>query len=69
MKFAAKRNSEKSLYMTIEFFLNDFRWIHWKMSKSKSGMVTRDTPCLITDTFLEVIAKIKSYWLTFDWAE
>ena len=29
------------------------------MSKSKSGMVTRDTPQQIVDTFPEVVAKIK----------
>ena len=39
----------------IEFFLNDFHWIQWIKSKSKSGMVTRDTPYLITDTFLNIV--------------
>ena len=43
----------------FEFSLNDFGWIQWKMSKSKGGMVTRDTPQLITDTFPEAVGKIK----------
>ena len=48
--------------ISLEIFLNDFRWIHWiqwKMSKSKYGMGTRNTPYLITDIFPEVVAKCK----------
>ena len=34
----------------FEFSLNDFPWIQWIMTKSKSSMVTRDITYLATDT-------------------
>ena len=37
---------------TFEFFLNDSLWIHWIqwiVTKSKSGIVTRDALCLAID--------------------
>ena len=42
---------------TFEFSLNDLHWISWIQwikTKSKSSMITRDTPYLTTDTFLDV---------------
>ena len=48
----------KSNFGLFEFSLNDFHWIQriqWIKTKSKSSMVTRDTPYLTTDTFLDVV--------------
>ena len=52
--------SEFLWYFThiVEFFLNDFHWIQriqWIKTKSKSSMVTRDTPYPRRDTFLDVV--------------
>ena len=50
------------LSITLEFFLKNFHWIHWFkwiVTKSKSEIVTRDTPCLTIVTFLDEAAQIK----------
>ena len=42
----------------FEFSLKDFHWIQriqWIKTKSRSSMVTRDTPYLTTDIFLGVV--------------
>ena len=35
----------------IEFYLNNFPWIQWIMTKSKNSMVTRGITHLATDIF------------------
>ena len=49
----------------IEFSLNGFHWIHWTqwiLTKSKSGMVTRDSPYLTTDIFLYAAVKKRNFY-------
>ena len=42
---------------TIEFFLNEFHWIQWIMTKSKSGIVTKVIIHLLTDTLPALVIK------------
>ena len=60
----------KNLFLThllsIEFSLNDFHCIQWIVTKSKSCMVTRNTPCLVLVIFRDEIVKIKSPLLPLD---
>ena len=50
------------VYVSCEFSLKDFRWIHWFcwiMTTPKSGKVTRD-PCLVIDKSPDEVVKDKS---------
>ena len=51
---------------TIEFFLNEFPWIHciqWIMQKHKIGMVSRNTPHLVIAIFSNEVVKMKYRYL------
>ena len=50
------------VYVSCEFSLKDFRWIHWFywiMTTPKSGKVIRD-PCLVIDKYPDEVVKDKS---------
>ena len=49
--------------MRIEFSLNDFHWIHLIVTKSKSGKIYRDAPCLAGEKIPNEAAKNKLLWL------
>ena len=60
----------KDMQKIIEFFLNEchwIRWIQWIKTKSKSSMVTRDTPYLTTVTLLDVVVKKIFPLLSLGW--
>ena len=61
-KVQCKLPEKTSYKSSFEFSLNCFCWIHWIqwiLAKSKSSMVTRDSPYLITDIFLQAVVKKK----------
>ena len=63
------RHDTFSLVHLFEFFLNDFRWIHWIqwiVTKHKIGMVTRNTPCLVIIIFWDEVVKMKFLLLCLD---
>ena len=50
---------------TFEFFLNVCFWIHliqWIVTKSKSGIVSRDVLCLAIDIFADEVGKRNFYY-------
>ena len=51
----------------IEFSLNDFLWIQWIMTKSKSSMVTRDIVYLTVDTLLDIVVISNFPLLSVGW--
>ena len=50
----------KTAQTSIEFFLNDFRWIQWIVTKSKIGMA------LVIVIFSDEVVKMKIYYYD-DW--